>query len=281
MANSYLLAVTPFLIAEHRYTCSLDRPKLQFKGGGTYTMDVNKGHHIINVTPIKANTPTPHKELLLHKREPYDPPTFHNHSTLTQNTNRPNTKTPTAFIYHLRFACASEAVLKRTQRQVNGMEVQMGSWDRLKEHLPCDACLAGKMRKTRKAQSSAFTPIKNLALSWTPQTADKMIIPNKNISTDWGIISKTLKPGQNTVFALYLDLNTGWIAVYPKISRGLAGETLLEYCQAFGLPETILHDNAAEYLNGDLPTSAKRKEFNKYTAPHITPTRTQQSITWT
>jgi hypothetical protein len=118
MANSYLLAVTPFLIAEHRYTCSLDRPKLKFKGGGTYTMDVNKGHHIINVTPIKANTPTPHKELLLHKREPYDPPTFHNHSTLTQNTNRPNTKTPTAFIYHLRFACASEAVLKRTQRQV-------------------------------------------------------------------------------------------------------------------------------------------------------------------
>jgi hypothetical protein len=108
-----------------------------------------------------------------------------------------------------------------------------------------------------------------------------MIIPNKNISTDWGIISKTLKLGQNTVFALYLDLNTGWIAVYSKLSRGLAGETLLEYRQAFGLPETILHDNAADYLMVTLPTSAKKMEFNRYTAHHITPTRTQQSITWT
>jgi hypothetical protein len=212
MANSYLLAVTPFLIAEHKYTCHLDRPKLQFKGEGTYTMDANKGHHIINMTPIEARTPTPHKKILLHRREPYDPPTFHNHSTLTQNTNRPNTKNPTAFLYHLRFACG-EAVLKRTQRQVIGMEVQLGSWDKLKDNLPCDACLAGKMRKTRKAQSSFFTPIKNLALSWTPQTENTMIIPNKNISTDWGIISKTLKPGQNTVFVLYLDRPFGVHAI--------------------------------------------------------------------
>jgi hypothetical protein len=95
------------------------------------------------------------------------------------------------------------------------MEVQLGSWDKLKDNVPCDACLAGKMRKTRKAQSSAFTPVQNLALSWTPNTDSKMIIPNKNISTDWGIISKTLKAGQNTVFALYLDLNTGWVAAYP------------------------------------------------------------------
>jgi hypothetical protein len=179
MANSYLLAVTPFLLADHKYTCSLARPKLHFKGGGTYTMDVNKGHHILNMTPIHALTPTPHKEIILHRREPYDPPTFHNHSTITQNTNRPNTKTPTAFIYHLRFACASEAVLKRTQSHVIGMEVQLGSWDKLKDNVPCDACLAGKMRKTRKAQSSAFTPVKNLALSWTPNTNSKMIIPTQ------------------------------------------------------------------------------------------------------
>jgi hypothetical protein len=37
-------------------------------------MDVNKGHHIPNITPIKALTATPHKEILLHRREPYDPP---------------------------------------------------------------------------------------------------------------------------------------------------------------------------------------------------------------
>ena len=269
MANSYLLAVTPFLLADHKYTCSLARPKLHFKGGGTYTMDVNKGHHILNMTPIHALTPTPHKEIIFHRREPYDPPTFHNHSTITQNTNRPNTKTPTAFIYHLRFACASEAVLKRTQSHVIGMEVQLGSWDKLKDNVPCDACLAGKMRKTRKAQSSAFTPVKNLALSWTPNTNSKMIIPNKNISTDWGIISKTLKAGQNTVFALYLDLNTGWVAAYPKLSRGLAGETLHEYCQEYGLPETILHDNAAEYLHGDFATICTEKGIKQvFSAPH-------------
>jgi hypothetical protein len=211
-------ATSPLL--RNTISCRLDQPKLHFKGGGTYTMHVNKCHHILNITPIKALTTTPHKEILLHRREPYDPPTFHNHSTMTQNTNRPNTKTPTAFIYHLRFACASEVVLKRTQGHVIGMEVQLGSWDKLKDNIPCDACLAGKMRKTRKAQSSAFTPVKNLALSWTPNTDSKIIIPNKNISTDWGIISKTLQAGQNIVFALYLDLNTGWVAAYPKLSRG-------------------------------------------------------------
>jgi hypothetical protein len=35
MANSYLLAATPFLIAGHKYTCVLTKPRLQFKEGGT------------------------------------------------------------------------------------------------------------------------------------------------------------------------------------------------------------------------------------------------------
>jgi hypothetical protein len=269
MANSYLLAITPFLIADHKYTCRLDRPKLHFKGGGTYTIDVIKGHHILNITPIHALTPTHTKRSSSTDENHTTSPTFHNHSTMTQNTNRPKTKTPTAFIYHLRFACASEVVLKRTQGHVFGMEVQLGSWDKLKDNLPCSACLAGKMRKTRKAQSSAFTPVQNLALSWTLNTDSKMTIPNKNISTDWGIIHKTSKAGQNTVFALYLDLNTGWVAAYPKLSRGLAGETLQEYCQAYGLPETILHDNATEYLHGDFATICKEKGIKQvFSAPH-------------
>ncbi len=166
MANSYLLAVTPFLIADHKYTCRLDQPRLQFKGGGTYTMDVNKGHHILNITPIKALTDTPHKEILLHRREPYDPPTFHNHSTMTQNTNRRNTKTPTAFIYHyLRFACASEVVLKRTQGHVIGMEVQLGSWNKLKdnasEYLHGDFATIGKEKGIKQVYSAPNHPNQN------------------------------------------------------------------------------------------------------------------------
>ncbi len=79
----------------------------------------------------------------------------------------------------------------------------------------------------------------------------------------------TLKSGQNTVFALYLDLNTGWVAAYPKLSRELAGETLQEYCQAYGLPETILHDNASEYLHGDFATICKEKGIKQvYSAPN-------------
>ncbi len=69
--------------------------------------------------------------------------------------------------------------------------------------------------------------------------------------------------GKNNVFALYLDLNTGWLAVYPKENRGLAGETLQEYCQEHGIPWTILHDNAQEYLHGDFSTLCQEKEIKQ------------------
>jgi hypothetical protein len=207
MTNSCLLAATPFLIAGHKYKCMISKPKLHFKGGGTYKMNVKHGHHIINLTPIDAYKLTPHKPLLLHGRTPYDPPSFHNHVTTTQNTNRPNMKTLTAFIYHLRYCCTSETVLKPTHKNVIGMTIQQGSWKQMQKLLPCDACLAGSMRKTRKAQSSSFTPAQNLALSWTPNTEHNVTLPNKNISTD----------------------------------------TLKEYVQDYGSPETILHDNEAEY----------------------------------
>ena len=114
IANSYLLAATPFLIAENRYVCDLQEPRIWLKGGGKQTMSVIRGHHIIQMTPIDAHTTTPHRHALLHLRQPYDPPSFLNNSTHTQNANRPNTRTPTAFIYHLRFGCSSEVVLRRT-----------------------------------------------------------------------------------------------------------------------------------------------------------------------
>ena len=68
LANSYLLAVTPFLIADHRYTCQLQEPRLHFKGGGRYTMNVHQEHHIVSMTPTNAKEITPHKQILFHKR---------------------------------------------------------------------------------------------------------------------------------------------------------------------------------------------------------------------
>ncbi len=172
-------------------------------------MNVIRGHQIIRMTPISANLETPHRESLLHLRENYDPPSYINNFANIQNANRPNAHTPTAFIYHLRFGCASEPVLRRTQTHVIGMQVRQHSWEQLKTLLPCNACLSGKMKKTKKAQSSTFTNIKNLALSWTPGTQNKQTLPNQNMATDWGIINKTLQKGVNNVFALYLDLQTG------------------------------------------------------------------------
>ena len=120
-----------------------------------------------------------------------------------------------------------------------------------------------------KDEKNQESPVQNLALSWTPNTENKVTQPNKNISTDWGIIHKTTQAGKNNVFALYLDLNTGWIAAYPKPNRGLAGDTLKEYVQDYGLPETILHDNAAEYLNGDFATFCQEKGIKQiYSAPY-------------
>ncbi len=46
MANSYLLAATPSLIAGHKYSCVISKPKLHFKGGGT-TLSIS-----LQLTPI-------------------------------------------------------------------------------------------------------------------------------------------------------------------------------------------------------------------------------------
>jgi hypothetical protein len=119
--------------------------------------------------------------------------------------------------------CASEAVLRHTQQHVYGMQVQQGSWKKLKALLPCSACLAGKMRKANKTTAKDFTAIENLALSWTAAAEKKSVRPNEIVAVDWGIINKTSISGKNNVFALYLDLNTGLVFTYPAPNRGLAG----------------------------------------------------------
>jgi hypothetical protein len=83
------------------------------------------------------------------------------------------------------------------------------------------------------------------------------------------VINKQLLPGKNNVFALFLDLNTGWVAVYPQPNRGLAGEALEQYCQDHRSPSTITHDNAAEYINGNFKTICTQKEITqRFSAPH-------------
>jgi hypothetical protein len=156
------------------------------------------------------------------------------------------------------------------------MQVRKDSWQLLSTQLPCNACLAGKMRKTKKATSSAFTNVKNLALSWTPATQDKQTTPNQNVSTDWGIINKTSQVGTNTVFALYLDLQTGWTAVYPCASHGQASDALAQYCQEHGTPQSILHDNAKEYLHGEFATMCQQKGIKQQMSAPIIPTKTDR-----
>jgi hypothetical protein len=62
------------------------------------------------------------------------------------------------------------------------------------------------MRKLNKAGAKDYTDLDNLALSWTPNTVEKKVRPNEEVSIDWGIINKQAIPNQNNVFALFLDL---------------------------------------------------------------------------
>jgi hypothetical protein len=96
LSNTYLLADFAFLMAGHQYVSHLSKPKLKFKGGGLYTMSVTRGHKLITILPIRADSETTHRQIYLHNNEPYDPPAYVN-NTLYQCTNRPNASTPTAF----------------------------------------------------------------------------------------------------------------------------------------------------------------------------------------
>ena len=112
-SNTYLISNSAFLLAQHTYVSHLSRPKLRFKGGGTYTMSVTKGHMLISVLPTHAERETTHRRIYVHNDEPYDPPTFVN-TVLYNCSNRPNANTPTAFTWHLRYGCKCAHVLRNT-----------------------------------------------------------------------------------------------------------------------------------------------------------------------
>ena len=100
-------------------------------------------------------------------------------------------------------------------------------------------------------------------MSWTTDTAYKNVRPNEKVSVDWGIINQKAIAGQNNVFALYLDLNTGVVFAYPAQSRGLARPSLLAYIQRYGPPETIVSDNAREFTGGEFAEICKKHSITQ------------------
>ncbi len=60
LSNTYLISNSAYLLAGHKYISHLSQPKLRFKGGGTYTMSVTKGHMLISVLPTYADKETTH-----------------------------------------------------------------------------------------------------------------------------------------------------------------------------------------------------------------------------
>jgi hypothetical protein len=270
LSHSCLLANTPFLMAGHQYINNLYAPVLKFKQGGKCTLTVKQGHHILRLLPTDATQSTKHRIIYLHNDEPYDPPTFVN-ETLYQNLNRPCLNTPTAFKIHLRYGCKSIEVLKHTHKHVDGMQIQQGSWNQLASQLPCSACIAGKMRKTRKNPTKEYTEVTNLALSWTASTSDHESRPNERVSLDWGIVNKQYLKDKNNVFALYLDNHTGIVFGYPAASTGQAGPSLVAYIQQYGIPKTIVHDNAQEFIHGEFAQLCKEKSITQHCSPPYHP----------
>ena len=90
------------------------------------------------------------------------------------------------------------------------------------------------MKKTKKTPVTNFAEIRNLSVTWTSNTEQKIVTPNENIAVDWAIINKKSLPKTNNVFAVYLDTNTGLVFTYPAQSRGEAGPNLLAYIQQYG-----------------------------------------------
>ena len=71
---SYLLCDVQLLMAGHTYHSDLRKPRLEFKTGGEYTMDVIQAHKIMKLRPITASEPSNHRNIMLHLPTRYDPP---------------------------------------------------------------------------------------------------------------------------------------------------------------------------------------------------------------
>ena len=247
-------------------------------------MSVKAAHKVISVLPISATTETTHRIVRIHLTTRYDPPTYTNNSL---HTRRPNIQTPPAYVWHLRMACARSEVLERTKANVKGMNIQHQSWKQLKQLLPCTACIAGKMRKSKKANPKQYSDhmnlaitneseednkqIQNNAVSRTAATTQQTNTRNERVSVDWAIVNKTNVQGELNVFAVFLDTNIGLVHVVCTESRGMAGEALQHYIQQWGTPAVIHHDNAEEFLKGKFAKICKDKGIKQTQSAPYTP----------
>ena len=173
----------------------------------------------------------------------------------------------------------------RTQKNVIGMRVQNESWKALDTQLPCSSCVAGKMRKLNASRAASYSDLKNLttiilasqnparhfgfAVSRTPATTAQSNERNKIVSVDWAIINKENLPDVFNVFALFYDVNIGLVHVEFQPTRGQAGEALEGYIQRWGIPQTIHHDNAKEFLFGKFASVCRdNKIIQTQSAPY-------------
>jgi hypothetical protein len=122
------------------------------------------------------------------------------------------------------------------------MNVQLGSWKVLETQLPCTACLAGKMRKTKKTPTKGFTNINTFAVTWKPGHENQIVNSNESVALDWGIIHKKNQPKTNNVFAIYLDTSTEFVFAFPAENRAQAGLSLLAYMQRHGQLKQLVHE---------------------------------------
>ena len=184
----------------------------------------------------------------------------------------------------------------RTQKNVSGMRVQNESWKALDTQLPCSSCVAGKMRKYNAAKASNYCDLKTLtthiiasqnparhygfAVSRTPATTAQSNERNKLISVDWAIIHKENLPDEFNVFALFHDAKIGLVHVEFQPTRGQAGEALEGYIQRWGIPDTIHHDNAPEFLHGKFASVCREYKIHQTQSVPYPRIKTRPRDTW-
>jgi hypothetical protein len=160
------------------------------------------------------------------------------------------------------------------------MNVQLGSWKALETPIPCTACLAGKMRKTKKTPTKASTEINTFAVTWKAGSKHKIVNSNETVSLDWGIINKKNQPKVKTVFAIYLDTNTGFVFAYSAENRAQAGLSLLAYIQNHGTPKQLNHDNVKEFTEGECKQICLDKNIEQIRTPLYDHNKNPTEFTW-
>jgi hypothetical protein len=86
-------------------------------------------------------------------------------------------------------------------------------------------------------------------------------------------VNKRNKPGHKNVFALFLDLNTGLVFVYPAETRGQAGDALQQYIKRYGKPHKLIHDNAKEFVEGEFEEICKTHGIDQIRSPPFEPSK--------